>query len=106
MGFLPEDGDLCQAISLSGACRMKGRWLPNDDPPGFDQSRSNEMSSTDTTDLLVCGQDQTQPIDQARRIALGDRRQQAGKKSIYVAGASSMEQSISCKRLQCLPPIC
>ncbi len=63
MCFLSEDGDFCQAVSLSGARRMKGRGFADDDSPRFDESRGNEVSSTDATDLLVRGQDQAQSID-------------------------------------------
>jgi hypothetical protein len=91
MCFLSENRDLCEAVSLSGAGRVERRGFPDNDPSGFEQLRADEMSGTDATDLLICSQNQTQPIEQARRIALGDRRQQTGKKSLYVAGAASME---------------
>jgi len=91
MCFLSEDGDLRQAVSLTGARRVKGRGFADDDSPRFDESRGNEMSSTDATDLFVRGQNQAQSIDEARRIALGDRRKEASKKSLYVAGPATME---------------
>ena len=56
MCFLPEDRDLCQAISLSGARGMEGSWLPDKNPSGFDQSQGNEVGSTYATNLLVCSQ--------------------------------------------------
>jgi hypothetical protein len=73
MCFLPEDGDLGQTVSLSGARRVKGRGFPDDDSPRFDESRGKEVSSTNATDLLICGKNQAQSIDEARQIALGDR---------------------------------